>query len=74
MKEYNEVVFYGTIFSGTLLLHLISKLLFNLFAEIRIPLDKWTVIDLVCAFFNIICFNVISNASPESIVDRTRKQ
>ncbi len=59
LVEYNKVNFYGTIFSATLALHLLTKLIFNLFVEIKIPLDKWTVIDLLCSFFNIICFNVI---------------
>jgi hypothetical protein len=59
LNEYNKVNFYGTIFSATLVLHLITKFIFNVFAEVKIPLDKWSVIDLLCSFFNIICFNVI---------------
>jgi hypothetical protein len=59
LNEYNKVNFYGTIFSATLVLHLITKFIFNIFAEVKIPLDKWSVIDLLCSFFNIICFNVI---------------
>ena len=69
LLEYNKVNFYGTIFSATLVLHLITKFMFNLFVEVKIPLDKWSAIDLVCSFFNIICFNIIGKTKPESIID-----
>ena len=74
LLEYNKVNFYGTIFSATLVLHLITKFMFNLFVEVKIPLDKWSMIDLVCSFFNIICFNIIGKTQPESIIDPTKKE
>lgn len=73
IADYNKVNYYGTIFSATLVLHLISKVVFNLFVEVKMPLDKWSVIDLVCSFFNIICFNMIGKTSPDTIIDRTLK-
>ena len=65
--------FYGTIFSATLVLHLITKILFNFFVEVKIPLDKWSVIDLFCSFFNIICFNVIGKTKAETIIEPVKK-
>lgn len=73
LAEYNKVNYYGTIFSGTLVLHLLTKLIFNFFVDIKIPLDKWTIIDLLCSFFNIICFNVIGKTKPETIIDPDKK-
>jgi hypothetical protein len=73
LNEYNKVNFYGTIFSATLVLHLITKFIFNIFVEVKIPIDKWSVIDFVCSFFNIICFNVIGKTKAESILDEDKK-
>ena len=69
IKQYNSINYYGTLFSATLVLHLITKLIFNLCVEVKMPLDKWSTIDLLCSFFNIICFNVIGGTKPEAILD-----
>lgn len=74
LKDYNKVNFYGTIFSGTLVLHLLTKLIVNLFVEVKMPMDKWSLIDLVCSCFNIVCFNVIGKTKPETILDTAKKQ
>jgi hypothetical protein len=60
-------------FSATLVMHLIAKVLFNIIAEVKIPFDVWTVMDIICAFMNIIAFNIIGEASPEIIVDYDQK-
>lgn len=73
LKEYNKVNFYGTIFSATLVLHLMTKLIVNLFVEVKMPMDKWSFIDLLCSFFNIICFNVIGKTKAETILNTTKK-
>lgn len=57
-----------------MVLSLISKFLFNFFAEIKMPYDKWTIIDLLCSFFNIVCFNTIGKTKPEVIIDRKQKE
>ena len=69
LVEYNKVTHYGTIFSVTLVLHLITKLIFNLTADIKLTFDKWTLCDIICSFFNMICFEMISAASPEQFID-----
>jgi hypothetical protein len=72
--DYNRVNYYGTIFSATLVLHLFSKLVFNLCVDVKMPLDKWSSVDLLCSFFNIICFNMIGKTSPEVLIDRKQKE
>lgn len=74
INEYNKINYFGTLFSGTLVLHLITKIVFNLFADVKMPLDKWTLIDFASSFFNIICFNVIGKTTPDVIVDPLQKQ
>lgn len=63
IKEYNKYNLLGTLFSGLLVLHVVTKFLFNIFAEIKLPFDKWTRIDIVTAFLNILCFNYIGNVT-----------
>lgn len=73
LEDYNKVNFYGTIFSALLVLHLAAKLVFNIFVDIKLPIDKWTAIDLVSSVFNIVCFNMIGKTDPATIVDRDKK-
>ena len=72
--EYNKVQYYGSAFSGTLFIHLVGKIIYNIFADTRMPLDKWTAIDIITCFANMVCFNVIGEISAEQIRDPTQKQ
>ena len=63
----------GTIFSGLLVLHVFTKILFNMFAEIKLPLDKWTIIDIMTAIVNLVCFNMMGSLKTEDIIDSQRK-
>lgn len=53
---------------------MLTKLIVNLFVEVKMPMDKWSFIDLLCSFFNIICFNVIGKTKPETILDTSMKE
>ena len=66
---YNSFNYLGTIFSGMIFLHLITKLIFNVFATLKMPIDKWSIIELFCAALNLICFNVIGSATKEQFLD-----
>jgi len=74
IKEYNSVNYLGTIFSATLVIHLLTKAVFNLCVKVKMPLDKWSTIDLLCSLFNIVCFNVIGSVKPEQIMDPKQKE
>lgn len=65
IEEYNQVNYLGTIFSATLVIHLITKAIFNLCVEVKMPLDKWSIIDFFCSISNIVCFNVIGSIKPD---------
>ena len=65
--------YLGTLFSALLAFHLVTKAIFNLFAEIKIPLDYWTIVDFLCSLFNIVCFNVIGDTTPETIISTKSK-
>ena len=34
-----------------------------MFAEIKMPIDKWTMIDVATAILNIFCFNIIGSVT-----------
>jgi hypothetical protein len=65
IEIYNSFNYYGTMFSATIFLHLIQKLIFNLFATFKMPIDKWTIIDLITACLNLLCFNIIGGVTPD---------
>eukprot|EP00347_Sterkiella_histriomuscorum_P019128 403342842 len=73
IKEYNEFNYYGTVFSATLFIHQLQKLLFDLVAPQKLYLDKWTIIDFISSILNIACFNYIGNATIEQVLDENRK-
>jgi hypothetical protein len=74
IKLYNKVNYLGTIFSGCLFMHLLAKAIFNITAEIKLILDIWTILDIICSMFNIICFNVIGSVSVDQIKNINEKQ
>ena len=64
IDKYNSFNYLGTLFSVSLLFHIILKVIFNLFARVKLPIDKWTIMDALCAFCNLVAFNVIGDMSP----------
>lgn len=59
---------WGMIISLTLLFYVLTKFIFNIFATIKLSFDKWSLIDIVCAFSNIICFFVLRMMRPEDVI------
>ena len=38
------------------------------------PFDKWTIVDIISACFNIVCFNVIGSLTPEQVLNPAKKE
>jgi hypothetical protein len=70
---YGDVNYIGTLFSACLVLHLFTKVLFNMMAEVKLPIDLWTIIDLCCSFMNIVAFQVIGSVKAVDILDYQKK-
>jgi len=68
---YGDINYLGTLFSATLIYHLICKVVFNAVAEVKMPLDLWTIIDLISACMNIFCFQVIGAADAEMVTTQS---
>jgi len=60
---YRRLNYYGTFFSSTMVLHTGTKAIFNVFAETKMPFDKWTIIDIVSSLMSILAFNQIDSLS-----------
>ena len=51
-----------------------TKSIFNTFAEIQIPMDRWSVIDVFCAFTNISCLSLLGfTLQTKHIIDMESK-
>lgn len=74
IDTYTGFNFIGTIFAGTMLYSLICRVIFNLISDVKLPWDRWTILDGVCAIICLICFTVTGTLTPEDIFDQTRKQ
>ena len=54
MKAYAMMNYIGIGISSSMLFYVLTKYIFNIFADIKLPYDKWSWIDIYCAFSNII--------------------
>lgn len=59
--------------SSGMIFYVFLKSVFNNFADLPIPMDRWSVIDLFCALTNIICLSLIYTISKEDVIDTTSK-
>ena len=46
--------------SLSMFFYVLTKFVFNLFATIKLSFDKWSVIDIACAFANMVCFFLLN--------------
>jgi len=56
LNDYKEINLIGIALSATLIMGFMNKVLFNYFATVYIPMDKWTIAEFLNAFINIIIF------------------
>ena len=59
----------GVYVSLSMFFYVLTKFIFNLFATIKLSFDKWSLIDVVCAFSNITCFFLLSRMKPADVID-----
>jgi hypothetical protein len=52
-------------FSVALLFQLLLRILYNVFADVKLGLDKWAIIDGISAFLNIAAVELIKDFPPE---------
>ena len=64
----------GQITSFSCLTSVIGQLIFNSFSKYKVPFDKWAVLDFANALSNTICFGMISQLTPEGILDKKTKE
>lgn len=62
LAKYQFYYRIGIVFSASLFFHIAAKVVFNLTADIKMTVDKWTLIDIMSCLSNMYSLNIISNA------------
>ena len=57
----------GLILSGHMSFYALSKILFNVFAEIKVSIDKWSQCDIYCSIINIIAFMMLRSMTIDDL-------
>lgn len=52
-----------------MIFYVVTKIIFNIFATIKLPLDRWSKADVAVASSNIVCFMILGNIQEETITD-----
>lgn len=68
-KKYLKWNRIGVYTSLSMFFYVLTKFVFNLFATIKLSFDKWSVIDIVCAFANMVCFFLLNQMKPEDVIN-----
>ena len=74
LKSYKSWNYLSFLISASLLFSVCLKIIFNVAAKRKLRFDVWTFFDIVCALFNLVAVNVISNFTVEELLDTGRKQ
>ena len=73
VEEYKFINRIGIIVSLLMIFYVLTKILFNVFATIQLPLDRWSKADVIVASSNIVCFLFLGNIKEEVIEDNEKR-
>ena len=73
LESYEEWNWYGIVVSISMIFYAASKLIFNIFATIKLPMDIWSQIDIFCAFTNIFAFMMLYSMDVEDVIVTDKK-
>lgn len=65
--------YYSMFVSATMLFYVMTKVIFNIFATIQMPMDIWSWIDIICAFAIVTSQSLTVNVTVEDVLERDRK-
>ena len=69
-KEYDSLNNFSMVFWLVLILQLLLKILYNLWAKIKVPIDKWTIMDTIWGVVNLAAIYIISLSPNDRYLDR----
>jgi len=69
-KEYDSLNNYTLAVSITLIVQLLLKIFYNLLSNMKIPIDKWTIMDTICGIMNLAAIYIITYSPNEKFLDR----
>ena len=73
VEEYKFINNIGIVVSLLMIFYVLTKILFNVFATIKLPLDRWSKADIFTASSNIVCFMFLGNIKDEVIEDNNKR-
>lgn len=75
LDTYSSYNSFGTLCALSLLYSGLCKWGFNKISkDVTLPIDKWTVLDIVCGLVCVVSFNYTRNLSSDDILDQEQKQ
>lgn len=73
ISDYVNWNLFALFFSCALLFQLLLKMLYNMCSKTKISIDKWTLMDSLSAFLNVIAVIIIQRVSPEKYLEPKMK-
>jgi hypothetical protein len=73
IADYQHMNLYGILISVSMMFYVSTKMIFNIFAQIQMPMDIWSQIDVFCAFAIMTSQCTTINITPEDVLDLERK-
>ncbi|CAI2360713.1 unnamed protein product [Moneuplotes crassus] len=77
-KDLESYLFYnnylGFFFSVLAFYSFLMKIVFHFGSDLHLPIDKWTVCDILSIFINIICYAILAGLDYHSIIDTKTKE
>jgi hypothetical protein len=74
LQTYKSINFAGILLSLSYIISLVCRLIFNIFAKVKLPIDLWMIFDITTGVINIGAFIIIGNASVDSIMNQSKKR
>lgn len=71
---YTKYNYFGTVFSFSLIYSGVCKICFNWWSKVSLPIDKWTILDVLWGIISLISFNYTGSLKPSIIMNATTKQ
>jgi len=73
VRDYVDWNFWVIFFSSALIFQHILKICFNMFSHLRIGIDKWTLMDTISAYLNIVAVILIKQIDPSTFLQPKMK-
>ena len=74
VRDYINWSLFSILFSVSLLFQHLLKVCFNIFSNLHIGFDKWTILDSISAFLNLVAVILIEKINPSVFLLERKKE